>query len=109
MLSSRVVSSHNSKPAILLTREFFVKFLALDKLKSLYKVIYFSEIPYVNKSLHLDITDNITKRSRNIDSIVDLFLLAYSHNLLGSTPNSGYYILAKELIKNWEIRDLLFS
>jgi hypothetical protein len=82
---------------------------SLNKIKSLYKVIYFSDIPNVNLSLHLDIIDNDLKRSRNIDSIVDLFLLAFSHNLLGSVERSGYYMLANELMKKWQIRDSLFK
>lgn len=82
---------------------------SLDKIKSLYNVIHFSEVPNVNSSLHLDIIDSASKRIRNMDSIIDLFLLAFSHNLIGSVNYSGYYKLAQEFRQKWEIRDSMFN
>jgi hypothetical protein len=80
---------------------------SLNKIKLLYNVISLSSIPNVNCSLHLDIVDNNEKRKRNIDSIIDLMLLASSNNLIGSTQHSGYFILAKELKNNGAIYKFL--
>jgi hypothetical protein len=82
---------------------------SLNKVKQIYNVIHFSNISNVTNSMHLDEVDNIEKRSRNIDSVVDLFLLSFSHNLIGSTHHSGYFILAKELMNNYTYRDALFN
>ena len=80
---------------------------SLNKIKSLYNVISLSSIPNVNCSLHLDIVDSNEKRKRNIDSIIDLMLLAFSNNIIGSTHNSGYFILAQNLKNNGIIYNFL--
>ena len=82
---------------------------SLDIVKNKYMTINFSDIEKVKISLHSDFVDMDIKRKRNIDSLIDLFLLSFSHNLIGSTESSGYFILAKLFKKNWEIRDSLFN
>ena len=99
------ISSRNNDSFFISTDDKY----SLDTITNKYRAINFSCIDNVSNSLHLDVIDSDTKRKRNIDSLIDLFLLSFSYDLIGSNENSGYFQLARLFKQNWETRDLLFN